>query len=173
MRGMRGEGSQGHIVDVSNVARLAGFQAAVQRIEFYTAGNTPVCGTLPMGQSLEVRVHFVLDKPRDNVEVGLGFDNMFGQRIFTAHTSFEPARSYQQQVGSQTYVCSIPRLTLVPGQYTIRVWVDGSAQSIDLVDDAARIQIIESDYYGTGRVPWNGTFVLEHHWYLEQGIPAR
>ena len=126
-----------------------------------------------MGQSLEVRVHFVLDKPRDNVEVGLGFDNMFGQRIFTAHTSFEPARSYQQQVGSQTYVCSIPRLTLVPGQYTIRVWVDGSAQSIDLVDDAARIQIIESDYYGTGRVPWNGTFVLEHHWYLEQGIPAR
>ncbi|HVO61628.1 MAG TPA: ABC transporter ATP-binding protein [Terriglobales bacterium] len=173
MRGVRGEGSQGHILDISKVARLAGFQAALQRIEFYTTGNTPVCGILPMGQSLQVRVHFVLDKPRDNVEVGLGFDNMFGQRIFTAHTSFEPARSYQQQVGSQTYVCSIPSLTLVPGEYTLRVWVDGSEQSIDLVDDAARIQIIPSDYYGTGRVPWNGAFVLEHHWYLEQGIPAR
>jgi hypothetical protein len=27
--------------------------------------------------------------------------------------------------------------------------------------------VIESDYYGTGRVPWNGMFVLPHHWHLE------
>jgi homopolymeric O-antigen transport system ATP-binding protein len=172
MRSVRGAGSQGHILDISKAPRAAGFQRALERIEFYSKDNTPMCGTLPMGEPLQVRVHFVLDQPRDGIEVGLGFDNMFGQRIFTAHTSFEPTRLPQEHMGPQTYVCSIPNFTLVPGEYTVRVWVDGSSQSIDLVDDAARIQIIESDYYGTGRVPWNGAFVLEHHWYLEQGIPA-
>jgi lipopolysaccharide transport system ATP-binding protein len=173
LRSVRGEGSQGHVLDISKAPRRVGMQPALQRIEFYTNQNRPMCGTLPMGESLQVRVHFVLDKPRDRIEVGLGFDNMFGQRIFTAHTSFEPSCCHEEQVGPQTYVCNIPSLTLVPGEYTIRVWVDVWRDSVDLVDDAARIQVIESDYYGTGRVPWNGAFVLEHHWYQEQGIPAR
>ena len=172
MRSIRGAGSQGHILDLSKGPRVAGFQQAIERIEFYTKDNLPMCGTLPMGEPLQIRVHFVLDQPLEGVEVGLGFDNMFGQRIFTAHTSFEPARFAQEHIGPQTYVCNIPSFTLVPGEYIIRVWVDGRASSIDLVDDAARIQVIESDYYGTGRVPWNGTCVLEHHWYVEQGIPA-
>jgi hypothetical protein len=61
---------------------------------------------------------------------------------------------------------------LVPGEYTLRVWLDVGNVEVDLVDDAARIQVIESDFYGTGRVPWNGAFVLKHRWYLEQGTPA-
>jgi hypothetical protein len=35
------------------------------------------------------------------------------------------------------------------------------------------VTVIESDYYGTGKVPWNGTFVLKHHWYLEQAADAQ
>ena len=173
LHSVRGEGSQGHVLDISKAPRRTGLRSALQRIEFYTRDNAPMCGTLPMGESLQVRVHFVLEEPRDRIEVGLGFDNMFGQRIFTAHTSFEPGFFQREQVGPQTYVCNIPSLTLVPGEYTVRVWVDSWGSSVDLVDDAARIQVIESDYYGTGRVPWNGAFVLEHHWYLEQSIPAR
>lgn len=168
-----GEGSQGHVVDISKVRRRPGLLPVLQRVEFYTAGNTPVRGTLPMGHSLQMRIHFHLEKPTEKIEVGIGFDSMFGQRIFTAHTSFEPGCFYEEQVGPQTYVCNIPSLTLVPGEYSVRVWVDASRDSLDIVDDAARLQVIESDYYGTGRVPWNGTFVLEHHWHLEQGTPAR
>jgi lipopolysaccharide transport system ATP-binding protein len=168
-----GEASQGHVIDVSRVPRRAGLLPVLQRVEFYTAGKTPVRGTLPMGAPLQMRIHFDLEKPTEKIEVGIGFDSMFGQRIFTAHTSFEPGCFYEEQVGPQTYVCNIPSLTLVPGEYSVRVWVDASRDSLDIVDDAARIQIIESDYYGTGRVPWNGAFVLEHHWNLEQGMPAR
>lgn len=168
-----GEGSQSHVVDVSTTRRRTGLEPVLQRVEFYTTGHTPLRGTLPMGAPLQVRIHFLLEKPKDKIEVGIGFDSMFGQRIFTAHTSFEPGCFYEQQAGPQTYVCDIPSLTLVPGQYSIRIWVDSSSDSLDMVDDAARLQVIESDYYGTGRVPWNGAFVLEHHWHLEQGIPAR
>ncbi len=172
LHSLRGEGSQGHVIDLHQARRRRGLSPVLQRIEFYTRGNAPVCGTLPMGDALQIRVHFFLEKPREKIQVGIGFDSMFGQRIFTAHTSFEPGLSYESKVGPQTYMCHIPSLTLVPGEYTIRVWVDDSGDSVDLIDDAARLQVIESDYYRTGRVPWNGTFVLEHHWHLEQGISA-
>jgi len=73
----------------------------------------------------------------------------------------------------QTFVCDIPSLTLMPGEYTLRLWLDIGNQEADLINDAARVSVIESDYYGTGKVPWNGTFVLKHHWYLEQAADMR
>jgi lipopolysaccharide transport system ATP-binding protein len=173
LHSVRGVGSQGHVIDISKARREPGLEPVLQRVEFYTQGNTPVRGILPMGASLQVRIHFALQEHREKIAVGVGFDSMFGQRIFTAHTSFERGCLHDGQAGPQTYVCNIPSLTLVPGEYTLRVWVDANNGPLDTVDDAARVQIIESDYYGTGRVPWNGSFVLEHHWFLEQGISAR
>ncbi len=137
-------------------------------MEFYTDGDRAMSGTMPMGSGLKMRVHFNFPEPVENFDVGIGFDNIFGQRVFTAHSSFEPQLEGGEHVGPQTYVCNIPSLTLVPGEYVLRVWLDTSRREIDLVSEAARIQIIESDYYGTGRVPWNGVFVLKHHWYTER-----
>ena len=173
LHSVSGKGSHGHVIDLAN-ARRANLRRPrlLERMEFYTDGNAPMKGHLPMGAPLKVRIHFPLSKPADNFEVGIGFDNMFGQRVFTAHSCFEPDRSHGQRVGPQVFVCNIPSLTLVPGEYTLRVWMDIGVDEVDLVDDAARIQVIESDYYGTGRVPWNGTFVLKHHWYLEQSNGA-
>ena len=126
-----------------------------------------------MGAALKIRVHFILNEPADNFEIGIGFDNMFGQRVFTAHSCFEPDRSHGERLGPQVFVCNIPSFTLVPSEYTLRVFMDIGVDEVDLVDDAARIQVIEADYYGTGRVPWNGAFVLKHHWYIEQGDEAQ
>jgi hypothetical protein len=100
----------------------------------------------------------------------LGFNNVFGQRVFTAHSLFEPDRSHGQRVGLQVFVCDIPSLTLTPGDYSLRIWLDIGNTEADLVEDAARVSVIESDYYGTGKVPWNGAFVLKHRWYVEEAV---
>jgi hypothetical protein len=28
--------------------------------------------------------------------------------------------------------------------------------------------VLEADFYGTGKVPWNGAIVLKHSWQLEE-----
>ena len=61
----------------------------------------------------------------------------------------------------------------MPGDYTLRLWLDIGNTEADLINDAARISVIESDYYGTGKVPWNGTFVLKHNWYEEKAADAK
>jgi hypothetical protein len=34
------------------------------------------------------------------------------------------------------------------------------------VEDATMLTVLDSDYYGTGKTPWNGVFVLDHGWRL-------
>jgi lipopolysaccharide transport system ATP-binding protein len=169
LRSVSGEGAHGHAIDLKSAPRAdTGRAPVLERIEFLTADDRPFNGSLPIGSPLKIRVHFPLAKPTDSFNVGLGFDNIFGQRVFTAHSFFEPDRSHGERVGPQVFVCDIPSLTLLSGEYTLRVWLDIGNTEADLVDDAARIHVIDSDYYGTGRVPWNGTFVLKHHWYLDE-----
>ena len=173
LHSVSGEGSHGHIIDLASARRgPLRRPRLLQKMEFYTDGNTPMKGNILMGAALKIRVHFPLSEPVDNFQIGIGFNDMFDQRVLTVHSCFEPDRSHGKRVGPQVFVCDIPSLTLVPGGYTLRIWMDIGVDEVDLVNDAARIQVVESDFYGTGRAPWNGTFVLKHRWYIEQGNEA-
>jgi lipopolysaccharide transport system ATP-binding protein len=160
----RGIGSE--IIDLSNAARPPQCHPLLKRLEFFTNQSTLLNGGLRMGSSLKVYIHFELEEPTSSLDACLGFDNLFGQRVFTAHSLFEPQKGWGERVGRQVFVCEIPSLTLVPGEYKIRVSLSIRGRPRDYVEDAARLTILESDYYGTGRVPWNGFFVLKHRWHL-------
>jgi lipopolysaccharide transport system ATP-binding protein len=164
--------ADGHVFDLSecpnrqsNVGRL------LRRIELYTDDELPVLEGIRIGRGLKVKIFFDLPKPTRSFDMGLGFDSMFGQRIFTAHSLFEPDRPTGEWVGPQVFVCDIPSFALTPGMYNIRVWLDINHAEADLINQAARVTVLESDYYGTGKAPWNGAIVLKHNWYVEQ--PAK
>jgi homopolymeric O-antigen transport system ATP-binding protein len=170
LHSVAGTAALGHLIDLRNAPRAAAVirPRLLERMEFSTDGDKVMAGTIPMGASLKIRVYFNFPEPVNDFDVGIGFDNIYGQRVFTAHSCFEPEREDGMHVGPQTFVCNIPSFTLVPSEYVLRIWLDANRNEVDLVDDAARIQVIESDYYGTGRVPWNGVFVLPQHWYSER-----
>jgi|GraSoiStandDraft_46_1057282.scaffolds.fasta_scaffold03179_2 lipopolysaccharide transport system ATP-binding protein len=157
-----------HIVELKgSPQRRSPLGELLQRIELYTEGDQPLSGGLPIGGRLQLHVHFNLEKPTASFNVGLGFNNVLGQRVFTAHSLFEPERSHGECVGPQVFVCDIPSFTLTPGDYLVRVWLDVANAEADLINDAIQITVYESDYYGTGKVPWNGAMVLQHRWRLD------
>jgi lipopolysaccharide transport system ATP-binding protein len=159
-----------HVIDLTMASERQ--SPLLRRVEFYTNGNQPLAEGLQIGSALQVRVHFELPHLTSNFNLGLGFNNAYGQRVFTAGSQFVPARYPAALVGPQVLVCDIPNLTLTPGEYGVYVWLEIENAEADLANDAARIRILESDYYGTGKVPWNGMFVLKHRWYLEQPVRA-
>jgi lipopolysaccharide transport system ATP-binding protein len=160
-------GASGNDVDLSQApGRWAQRRPLLRRLEFCLEDGKLLKGGVRIGAPLTIRVHFILPAPTSSFDVGLGFDNLLGQRVFTAHTAFEPVRGHNQVIGPQVFVCDIPSLTLVPGEYVLRVWMDIGQVEVDKIDNAARFQVIPSDYYGTGKSPWNGVFVLKHHWHL-------
>ena len=163
----------GHVFDLANCTnRQSNVGKLLKRIELYTDDDLPVLEGIRIGTKLRAKIFFDLPRPTRNLDMGLAFDSMFGQRIFTAHSLFEPSRPVGEWVGPQIFVCDIPSFTLMPGMYSIRIWLDINHAEADLINNAARITVLESDYYGTGKAPWNGTFVLKHNWYLEQNQEA-
>jgi lipopolysaccharide transport system ATP-binding protein len=154
------------VIDLTNAARAPQCRRLMKRLELFTDDGMPVNGGVRMGGTLRAHIHFELDEPTSSLDACLGFDNSFGQRVFTAHSLFEPQKAWGERVGDQIFVCEIPSLTLVPGEYRIRVSLTVRGHPQDYIEDAARLTILDSDYYGTGRVPWNGFFVLKHRWHL-------
>jgi len=164
----------GHVVELNGVGDRRSIVAPLlKRLEFFTENEQPLVEGLPIGSRLKVRVHFDLPRPTASFNVGLGFNNSYGQRIFTAHSMFEPSRSIKEQVGPQVFACEIPSFTLMPGEYAVKVFLELNNSEADAIEDAAKIRVLESDFYGTGKVPRNGAFVLKHGWYLEQAADAK
>jgi lipopolysaccharide transport system ATP-binding protein len=163
-----------HIVEFGAAFdRRAAHRPLLKRLELYSARGMPATEGLQIGSLLLLRVHFELPDPTADFDVGIGFNNAYGQRVFTAHSGFDSDRPAGKRAGQQVFTCKIPRLTLTPGEYTLRVWLELESKEADLINDAARVVVVESDYYGTGKVPWNGNFVLKHHWYSEQPPSAQ
>jgi lipopolysaccharide transport system ATP-binding protein len=71
-----------------------------------------------------------------------------------------------------TFTCTIPRLPLSPGHYTISVYCEIDGRVADWVQHAAVLEVVEGDFFGTGRLPSDahGTFYVDHRWTSE---PAR
>jgi lipopolysaccharide transport system ATP-binding protein len=153
-----------HVIDLTAVPERQ--SAVLKKLEFYTDGDQPLAEGLQIGSGLQVRVHFELPHLTSNFNVGLGFNNAYGQRAFTAGSQFVPARYPGALVGPQVLICDIPSLTLTPGEYSISVWLEIENAEADSANDAARVLVLESDYYGTGKVPWNGMLVLKHRWHI-------
>jgi lipopolysaccharide transport system ATP-binding protein len=162
----RQRGVTTHIVDLSSMSkRSAQFRVPLlNSVTFETSEGAPVNGVLPYGSGLHVRIDCKFDQPVQNVDAWLSFNTLFGEPIFVANSGFEPACVSEELVGEQTFICEIPTLSLVPGEYMINVALAVRDQLIDCVQDSGRLTVIPTDYYGTGRVPKHGNSVLTHHW---------
>jgi lipopolysaccharide transport system ATP-binding protein len=160
-------GTPSHIIDLrAALDRRSPQGKFLQALELYTGHDEPLMHGISVGGRLKARVHFNLPYTTSAFNVGLGFNNAVGQRVFTAHTLFEPNRDPAPVSGPQVLVCEIPSLTLLPGDYVLRVWLDVGNTEADLIDSAARITVLESDFYGSGKLPGDGMFVLDQQWSL-------
>jgi len=162
-----GEGSApgSHILDLSAApGRPVRYQPLLKRLELYTEGDRPVSGDLPVGGPLKAVIHFSLEDPCASFDASIAFDTPTGQRVCTAHSAYESGRVHDERVGEQVFVCEIPSLPLIPGEYKVHVGLDIRNSEVDWVEDATRLTIINSDYYGTGVLPTKGHFLLENRW---------
>jgi lipopolysaccharide transport system ATP-binding protein len=146
--------------------RPSKFKPQLKRLELYTEGGRPLDGELAVGAPLKAVVFLELEKPCFSFDVEIGFETLTGQRVCTAHSAYEPARTHQACVGEQIFTCEIPSLPLLPGEYKLYLGLAVMNTEVDCVEDTTRLHVIKSDYYGTGIVPTRGAFLLDNHWTL-------
>jgi lipopolysaccharide transport system ATP-binding protein len=160
--------SSSYVSDLSTApGRSPKYRPHLKQLELYTEEGRPLTGELPVGASLKAVITFQLDEPCTSFDASIAFDTTSGQRICTAHSAYEPGRVHEQRTGEQVFICEIPSLPLIPGEYRVGVGLDVGSQEVDWVDDAVRVSVIKADFYGTGVVPTRGTFLLQNRWTLE------
>ncbi|MBV9180925.1 MAG: ABC transporter ATP-binding protein, partial [Acidobacteria bacterium] len=167
-----GEASQSDLglLDLRVTGRRASeFKTPVlERLGLYTGDGFPLKTFLPYGAPLQIRVDCRLRRPTRHVDVLVSFNSLLDEAIFVANSGFDPNCANEEVCGERRFVCDIPSVSLIPGDYMVNVSLVARGKWIDCVDDAARFSVMANDHYGTGRVPKHGRCVLPHHWSINK-----
>ena len=123
---------------------------------------------LRLGAPGELRIHFRAEQGLRNVTVSVGLFTARGEgALFLGNEIVGDPMDYLPTEGA--FVCKIDRASLMPGRYTANIYAAVNGVVADWVTDAASIDVLEGDYFGTGRTPppGYGSVVVTHHWRVD------
>ncbi len=157
-----------HLADLWNArGRVPQYHPWLYKLELCNGEGKPFGGEIVVGGTIRVHVQFLLHEASVNFDARVNFVDRYGQVIFAARSSYERNRNWGERTGRQELICVIPDLPLTPGEYRIDVALVLGEKCVDYVEDACRLKIVDSDFYGTGKIPSLGFFVHKQSWHLK------
>src|SRR6266481_2758233 len=157
-----------HMADLWNArGRLPQYHPWLYALEVYNGEGNPLEREMAIGGAIRMHVQFLLHEPSENFDPRVNIVDLYGQVVFAARSIYERDRDWGKRSGRQEIICEIPNLPLTPGDYRIEVALVINEKCEDYVEDACRLKIAGSDFYGTGKIPSAGFFVHEQSWHLK------
>jgi lipopolysaccharide transport system ATP-binding protein len=135
------------------------FDAIVLRGEKGESVAAVQCGG-PM--TLRLFVKNLKGKELSNLRIALGIDSSFGQRILLLDTLLLHQDVRKVPVEEFAIDVVIPRLTLMPGRYEFTLYATVNGVVADWVKNAGSFDVEGGNYYGTGQMPEQGIFFMDH-----------
>ena len=128
-------------------------------------------GMLPLGAELEVAVVFDCagGAPLERPVLGVVIQKLGVGEVGGVNTRMTGAPWGAGAYERGTLRCRLPALSLLPGAYSVDVYVGDGEVDCDALVGAARFQVLESDVYGTGHPPFArlGVIMLRPEWALD------
>ncbi|MGH7146325.1 MAG: ABC transporter ATP-binding protein [Nitrospiraceae bacterium] len=133
-------------------SRRRGCLPIMQRVRLRDREDN-LTSTFYCGDEIFVEFDLMLPALVEAPQIGIGFDNVWGQRI-TSVTTYLSATPLPSLVGSCRVRCRIPELPLVSGTYTLSLSVGNLQQPLlDQIENVVSIEVLPSDFFGSGRHP--------------------
>jgi lipopolysaccharide transport system ATP-binding protein len=158
--------------DVSNTISLAdrGDRQGDGSLRFISARlarkDGEVATVAQSGEDITIVFDYIRSVESDEyATIRLGFADIYGQRLFlclSRSSHPEPVRlPMQGQIK-----CTIPKLPLLPGKYTVNLWCKIGERMADNIQDAFSVQVVEGDFFGTGKLNPDdgGSILVSHSW---------
>jgi lipopolysaccharide transport system ATP-binding protein len=127
--------------------------------------------TVRMAQPCSFKIEYASNDDRDlvNVEVAIVIKDMYGKPLLTGATQFLNAR-FESVPPRGVFSCQFNSLPLLPNKYQVHLFCQVNGELADKLPSAGYFNIVESDVYGTGRMPKpkHGVFVIrDFRWDVE------
>ena len=134
-----------------------------------SSDNAQPISAVRMGGTLSVNVAFKSAKPISPV-LGVIIKNSHGIAIFGVNNKFIGGYRFEKRVASGLISCTLNDLPLMPGRYSLDLYLGDGPQDIDVVCDSISIEVLPADVFGTGQLPppicgpvfWPATFDLSN-----------
>jgi lipopolysaccharide transport system ATP-binding protein len=121
------------------------------------------------GQPSELRIRYEASSALRNVAISVGLFTTRGDGALFLGTDVSGA-ALSQIPARGTFRCQLGMTGLLPGQYSMNVYCTVNGVVADWITDAARIDVKEGDFYGTGKLPppGYGNVVVPYSWSVEE-----
>jgi lipopolysaccharide transport system ATP-binding protein len=150
----------------SHPGRANGTKGAMIWVTLSSEGDEPAAG-VRMGATLSVKVVFDSGR-RISPVIGIVVKNSQGAAVFGVNNRFIGGYQFHDRVNSGTLTTTLEALPLMPGSYSLDLYLGDGPQDIDVVHDAIYLEVLPADVFGTGQLPppicgpvfWPATFNL-------------
>ena len=133
-------------------------------LERVAIGDSPQSDNrqIPLGGSLHITLTMQSGPHLNAPVIGIGFDDSFGSRILTVHSTLPPLAN--RSLGRNVDVaCVIEQLPLPPGEYTLKVAIHGAEEFSRL----GPFRVLDCDAFGDGRGFHRGMCVAHSRWSVD------
>jgi lipopolysaccharide transport system ATP-binding protein len=110
-----------------------------------------------MGDDVEVEVRFEAETPLVDPTFRVHIKNNVSAGVFGADTDTNPPPRLGVPMTAGSIKCRIGKIPLMPGSYTLDLFLGIGNMSIDSVFDACRFEVHPADVFGTGKLPLAST----------------
>ena len=136
------------------------------KIEFLNASYNPVDSFIS-GEKAIIVLHYEIKEEdvSNSVEVAIAIIDSWGSQLTVAANSFSQD-PFDGISPKGKFVCEIPRLNLVSGQYFLNVICRINGAIADWVQKTAVFNVEKGDFYGTGRNADSeqSKFLMDYEW---------
>ncbi len=142
----------------NGVFQFVGYK--IMDLNYKLSGNT-----VQSGSPIEIHLDYISRKAISikKCRISVGVRDNYDTLLFNCPTNILNTEIDIQEKG--TLVCRIPKLPLKEGRYKFNLFAEIQNEIADWINDAGYLDVVASDFYGTGVLPDNNKGVLiEYGW---------
>ena len=146
-----GQIQSGHWIDLAEFPRSGGQEARFVRMRFRCPDSRMEDQPYPDG-TFEIELSITSDAPRQVNSLAVTFYDRFGTKLINADT-LSLGVTISLDRGTTDLLVKIEQLHLNPDQYVLGLWLANSGHAYDHLQDAGRIEVVDSPSANFGRRP--------------------
>jgi hypothetical protein len=109
--------------------------------------------SLLLGAELGLQIDFDAEPATLYPRFGFVISASDGTRVLGANNRYQPSTTLPRRVERGSILCGLGRVPLVPGTYSISLWLGDQGGDWHVEPEAMTFKIVERDIWGLGRLP--------------------
>jgi lipopolysaccharide transport system ATP-binding protein len=115
--------------------------------------NGKPVSNVPLGADITMEIQFAAEPATFYPRIGFVISSSEGSRLIGANNRYQPSRALQNRIDRGTITLHLGRVPLMPGSYSISLWLGDQAGDSHIEPDALTFKVFERDIWGLGRLP--------------------